>query len=110
MPSIQVLLFWGGERDILMTQRFKKKSCFHARAVAWNSYIFFVLAPQIFIIFRALQFLHQRGIAHRDLKPENVLCVRQVLPSRISKRPPKKSNASGDIWLPAFGNLLSVWY
>jgi MAP kinase interacting serine/threonine kinase len=28
-------------------------------------------------IAKALNFLHQKGIAHRDLKPENILCVRE---------------------------------
>ena len=27
-------------------------------------------------IAKALDFLHQKGIAHRDLKPENILCVK----------------------------------
>jgi MAP kinase interacting serine/threonine kinase len=37
-------------------------------------------------IAKALDFLHNKGIAHRDLKPENVLCERkgQLVPLRIS--------------------------
>lgn len=36
-------------------------------------------------IAKALNFLHQKGIAHRDLKPENILCVKagQLVPVKI---------------------------
>jgi len=37
-------------------------------------------------IAKALDFLHQKGMAHRDLKPENVLCVKagQLVPLKIT--------------------------